>query len=64
VPAKFRASAGLIHGRFSAWQGVEDDHMNIVSMGGRTVGSAVAWDHVETFLASKFVKPSGIGDSR
>jgi hypothetical protein len=33
-------------------------------MGGRTVGSAVAWDHVETLLASKFVKPSGIGDSR
>lgn len=35
--------------------------MNIVCMGGRTVGSAVAWDLVETFLASKFVKPSGIG---
>jgi len=38
----------------SARQGVEDDHMNIICMGGRTVGSAVAWDLVETFLASKF----------
>jgi RpiB/LacA/LacB family sugar-phosphate isomerase len=51
--------AGLIHDHFSSRQGVEDDHMNIVCMGGRTVGSA--WDLVETFLASKFVKPSGIG---
>ena len=53
--------AGLIHDHFSARQGVEDDHMNIVCMGGRTVGSAVVWDLVETFQASKFVKPSGIG---
>ena len=53
--------AGLIHDRFSAGQGIEDDHMNIVCMGGRTAGSAVAWDLVEILLASKFVKPSGIG---
>jgi len=46
--------AGLIHDHFSARQGVEDDHMNVICMGGRTVGSAVAWDLVETFLASKF----------
>jgi ribose 5-phosphate isomerase B len=46
--------AGLIHDHFSAKQGVEDDHMNIICMGGRTVGPAVAWDLVETFLASKF----------
>src|SRR5215469_3439301 len=46
--------AGLIHDHFSARQGVEDDHMNIICMGGRTVGSAVAWDLVETFLTSKF----------
>ena len=53
--------AGLIHDHFSSRQGVEDDHMNIVCMGGRTVGSAVAWDLVETLLAPKFVEPSGIG---
>ena len=46
--------AGLVHDHFSARQGVEDDHMNIICMGGRTVGPAVAWDLVETFLASKF----------
>jgi ribose 5-phosphate isomerase B len=46
--------AGLIHDHFSARQGVEDDHMNIICMGGRTVGSAVAWDLVETFLAARF----------
>jgi ribose 5-phosphate isomerase B len=46
--------AGLIHDHFSARQGVEDDHMNIICMGGRTVGPAVAWDLVETFLGARF----------
>jgi ribose 5-phosphate isomerase B len=46
--------AALIHDHFSARQGVEDDHMNILCMGGRTVGPAVAWDLVRTFLAAKF----------
>lgn len=46
--------AALIHDHFSAKQGVEDDHMNILCMGGRTVGPLVAWDLVETFLHAKF----------
>ncbi len=46
--------ACLIHDHFSAKQGVEDDHMNILCMGGRTVGPAVAWDLVQTFLAARF----------
>jgi ribose 5-phosphate isomerase B len=46
--------AALIHDHFSARQGVVDDHMNILCMGGRTVGPAVAWDLVETFLAADF----------
>src|SRR5438445_3306339 len=46
--------AALIHDHFSARQGVEDDHLNILCMGGRTVGPAVAWDLVQTFLAAKF----------
>ena len=46
--------AALIHDHFSAKQGVEDDDMNILCMGGRTVGPAVAWDLVQTFLAAKF----------
>jgi ribose 5-phosphate isomerase B len=46
--------AALIHDHYSARQGVEDDHMNILCMGGRTVGPAVAWDLVQTFLAARF----------
>jgi ribose 5-phosphate isomerase B len=46
--------ACLIHDHFSAKQGVEDDHMNILCMGGRTVGPAVSWDLVRTFLAAEF----------
>ena len=46
--------AALVHDHFSARQGVEDDHMNVICMGGRTVGPAVAWDLVETFLGARF----------
>jgi ribose 5-phosphate isomerase B len=46
--------ASLIHDHFSARQGVEDDHMNILCMGGRTVGPAVAWDLVQTFLTAQY----------
>ena len=46
--------AALIHDHFSAKQGVEDDHLNVLCMGGRTVGPAVAWDLVQTFLAAEF----------
>jgi ribose 5-phosphate isomerase B len=46
--------AALIHDHFSARQGVEDDHMNILCMGGRTIGPAVAWDLVQTFLTAEF----------
>lgn len=48
------ARAGLIHDHFSARQGVEDDHMNIICLGGRVMGAMVAWDLVETFLAAEF----------
>jgi ribose 5-phosphate isomerase B len=46
--------AALIHDHFSARQGVEDDHMNVIRMGGRTVGPAVALDLVQTFLVAEF----------
>jgi len=46
--------AALIHDHFSARQGVEDDHINILCLGGRTMGPSVAWDLVQTFLASQF----------
>ena len=48
------AHAGLINDHFSARQGVEDDHMNIICLGGRVMGPMVAWDLVQTFLAAEF----------
>jgi ribose 5-phosphate isomerase B len=46
--------AALIEDHFSARQGVEDDHMNIICMGGRAVGPFVAWDLVQAFLGAEF----------
>src|ERR1700751_4520236 len=46
--------AALIEDHFSARQGVEDDHMNIICMGGRAIGSYVAWDLAEAFLGAEF----------
>lgn len=46
--------ASLIHDVYSAHQGVEDDDMNVLCLGGRVVGAALAWDMVETYLSSRF----------
>lgn len=46
--------AALISDNFSARQGVEDDHINIICVGGRTIGPSVAWDLIQTFLAAEF----------
>lgn len=46
--------AALINDHFSARQGVEDDHMNIICLGGRIIGPMIAWDFVATFLAAEF----------
>lgn len=46
--------ASLCHDDFSARQGVEDDDMNVICFGGRTMGLAVAWDCTKNFLAAKF----------
>ena len=43
----------LVHDHLSARQGVEDDHMNIICMGGRTIGPLIAWELVET-LGGRF----------
>jgi ribose 5-phosphate isomerase B len=48
------ARAALCHDDFSARQGVEDDNMNIICFGGRTMGIAVAWDCTKSFLAARF----------
>lgn len=46
--------AALIHDNYSARQGVEDDNMNVLCLGGRTTGVAVAWDCVQSFLSAQF----------
>lgn len=46
--------ASLVSDHFSARQGVEDDDINILCLGGRAIGPSVAWDLIETFLAATF----------
>jgi ribose 5-phosphate isomerase B len=46
--------ACLIHECFSARQGVEDDDMNVICLGGQVVGRALAWELVRTFLRAQF----------
>ena len=46
--------AALITDPFSAHQGVEDDDMNVMCLGGRVTGQALAWDLVQTFLRARF----------
>jgi ribose 5-phosphate isomerase B len=46
--------ACLIHEMFSARQGVEDDDLNVICLGGRVVGHGAAWDLVQAFLAARF----------
>jgi len=46
--------ACLIHETFSARQGVEDDDLNVICLGGLVVSQAVAWELVKTFLAARF----------
>jgi ribose 5-phosphate isomerase B len=46
--------ACLIHETFSAHQGVEDDDMNILCLGGLVVGHALAWELVAAFLGASY----------
>jgi len=46
--------ACLIHECFSAHQGVEDDDMNVICLGGHVLGNAVAWELVRIFLQARF----------
>ncbi len=46
--------ACLIHEEFSAQQGVEDDDMNVICLGGRVVTYTLAWELVNTFLQARF----------
>ena len=46
--------ACLIHETFSARQGVEDDDLNVICLGGLVVGYGLAWELVTTFLEARF----------
>jgi ribose 5-phosphate isomerase B len=46
--------ACLIHENYSAHQGVEDDDMNMICLGGRVIGRALAWELLNTFLGADF----------
>jgi len=46
--------AGLIHEVLSAHQCVEDDDMNVFCLGGKVIGSALAWELIEKFLKARF----------
>lgn len=46
--------AAVIHESFSAHQGVEDDNMNIICLGGRVVGTEMAFELIMTFLKAEF----------
>ncbi len=46
--------AALITDPYSAHQGVEDDDMNIMCLGGRVTCYALAWELIQTFLKARF----------
>jgi ribose 5-phosphate isomerase B len=45
--------AGLCHDTYSAHQGVEHDHMNVLVLGGRIIGEEVAHELVRAFVGAK-----------
>jgi len=46
--------SALCHDTFSARQGVEDDDMNVLSLGARVIGPALAREVVRAFLGASF----------
>ena len=48
--------SALIHESFSAHQGVEDDNMNLLCLGGRVVGFALASEIIQIYLAARYVR--------
>lgn len=46
--------ACLIHDPVSAHQGVEDDDLNLMCLGGHVVGPELAWELVRIFLTARF----------
>jgi ribose 5-phosphate isomerase B len=47
--------AGMCHDTYSAHQGVEHDEMNVLVLGARIIGSALAFECVESYLKASFI---------
>jgi len=47
--------AGMCHDTYSAHQGVEHDDMNVVVLGARIIGPALAFEVVDAFVGAKFI---------
>lgn len=46
--------AGLCHDTFSARQGVEDDDMNVLTLGARIIGPLLAIEVIQAYLKARF----------
>lgn len=46
--------AGICHDTYSAHQGVEHDDMNVLVLGSRIIGSALAYDVALAYIGAKF----------
>ncbi len=51
--------AGICHDVYSAHQGVEHDDMNVLVLGARIVGGALAIDLAHTYVGAKFQAQEG-----
>ncbi len=47
--------AAICHDTYSAHQGVEHDDMNVIVLGARIIGSALAFEVVDAFIRARFI---------
>jgi ribose 5-phosphate isomerase B len=47
--------AGMCHDTYSAHQGVEHDQMNVLVLGARIIGTALAFECVDAYLKATFI---------
>ena len=47
--------AGICHDTYSAHQGVEHDDMNVIVLGSRIIGPALAMEVVNAFISAQFI---------
>ena len=47
--------AGMCHDTYSAHQGVEHDDMNVIVLGARIIGPALAYEVVNAFIGARFI---------